>query len=139
MIPVNCRVKHDPANGTYGDCIRACIATMMELDAEKVPHFKHDDCDGPTLNKRIRTWLEMHNFAPFWLHYDGKDSLKDTLAMIGELNTNATYMLYGSIVGGDHVMVCRGDKIVHDPAWFPQTFVGPGSHGFWSVMLITKL
>jgi hypothetical protein len=42
MMPVEMIVDHCPEEGRYGDCFRACVASLMELPAEAVPHF----CDG---------------------------------------------------------------------------------------------
>ena len=32
MIPYKNTVKHDPENGTYGDCHRACFCTILGID-----------------------------------------------------------------------------------------------------------
>lgn len=139
MTPVLCRVKHDPAAGTYGDCVRACIATIMDVDAEAVPHFVHDGCDGTTMQNRIRDWLAPQGLAPYWTHYDGNIPLEEVLETIGAQNPNVVYLLYGRNEGGNHVNVCCGDKIVHDPNWYRTAFRGCADWGAWSVMVITKL
>ena len=33
---------HDPENGSVGDCWRACIAGLLGLPIEEVPHFVRD-------------------------------------------------------------------------------------------------
>lgn len=43
-------LKHDPANGVYGDCFRTCIACLLERPVTEVPHF----CDGG----KDDVWLE---------------------------------------------------------------------------------
>ena len=39
MIPVYSTVPHKPEEGLYGDCHRACVASVLELPSEAVPHF----------------------------------------------------------------------------------------------------
>lgn len=36
---------HDPANGSVGDCYRACIAGLISAALEDVPHFARDHED----------------------------------------------------------------------------------------------
>ena len=137
MTPVFCIVKHNPDAGTFGDCVRACIASLLNMKAEDVPHFYHDNCDGEIGHPRIREWLGQNNLAPFWVYFDGNDTLEKVLEMMALTNPETFYMLYGNTGYGDHVVVCQGGKIVHDPAWVPDGIVGPNSNGVWSVMAIT--
>lgn len=140
MKPVHCIVKHDPAAGTYGDCIRACIATILELPAEKVPHFAHDNAEPFTVYQRVREYLADHKLAPFWINFDGAIPREDLLSMLHQLNPESIFMLYGSFEhGGDHVLVCRGGEIVHDPAWYRSPMTKPGSHGTWTVCVLGRI
>lgn len=60
MIPVKQTILHDPEHGRYGNCFQVCIASLMELPIEAVPHF----CDGPESDN----WLEHTNkwFSDFY-------------------------------------------------------------------------
>jgi hypothetical protein len=139
MTPVHCRVKHDPENGTYGDCMRACVATIMDVaDGDEVPHFYHDNCDGETGTQRLREWLRPQGLSSFIAHYDGSISLTALLSLMAIVNAETVYILFGRTTGGDHVVVCKGGKVIHDPIWYPSTLIGPGSLGIWSIMVITK-
>lgn len=140
MIPVVCRVKHDADVGTYGDCVRACVASIMELDAEAVPHFYHDNCDGGTGFDRINAFVGQHGLATFTTAYSGDDTLAELLATMGEQNPTAVYMLFGRTAsGGSHVVVCRGGQIVHDPAWSRSPLIAPTSAGCWIVMVLARV
>lgn len=48
---------HDPENGVWGDCFRACIASLMSMDAKDVPHFVHDGCTNEVSMQRLNEWL----------------------------------------------------------------------------------
>ena len=39
MKKVNQKILHDPKKGIHGDCMRASLASVLELPIEKVPHF----------------------------------------------------------------------------------------------------
>lgn len=138
MIPAICRIKHDPDAGTFGDCLRACVASILELDADDVPHFFHDGCDGETGTQRMREWLSERQLAPFFIQYDGHHSLDEILELQGAQNPDVHYLLYGRTADEDHVVVARGDKVVHNPSWYPTPLVGCGSHGLWTMMVIVR-
>ena len=139
MTPVVCRVKHEPEAGKYGDCVRACIASIMDLHGEQVPHFYHDKPDGLTGSTRIREWLAPLGYQPFVTHYPPDLTRDDILNVQGEVNPDAYYILFGAHEhGGDHVVVCKGGKIVHDPSWYHAALIGPASYGCWSIMVIVR-
>jgi hypothetical protein len=139
MTPVLCRVKHDPEAGTYGDCVRACVASILDMDGDAVPHFFHDNCSGEVANVRMRDWLRTVGYSPFFVNYPGEIPKRDLMSMMSDLNPDTYYILFGMVEsGGDHVVVCKGGHQVHNPAWFATAMTGPGSHGLWSVMVIAK-
>jgi len=39
MKPVEQQIMHNPKNNQHGDCMRASIASLLELPYEEVPHF----------------------------------------------------------------------------------------------------
>lgn len=138
MREVFCRVKHDPPR-TYGDCVRACVATILDLDAEDVPHFYHDNPTGEVGMERMREWLAGRGLAPFVTGLP-PDPLSEILEHMGEFNPGVPYMLYGSTAdGGDHVVVGIGGKIVHNPAWYGCSITGPSSAGHWQVVVLCRL
>lgn len=61
------------------------------------------------------------------------------LTFMGELNPDSVYLLFGSTdSGGDHVVVCEGGRVLHNPAWYGCSLVGPSSHGYWQVLVIAR-
>lgn len=136
MKEVFCKVKHDPDAGLYGDCVRACIASILELKAEDVPHFHHDNCDAIEANARICEWLSGRGLVPFWTGFPGSEPLDAILQHMGEINPTVNYMLYGNNGSGDHVVVCQGGKIIHDPSWVNVGLAAPNSNGFWLTLVI---
>lgn len=136
MIPAFCRTKHDPENSTYGDCVRACVASVLNLDTEKVPHFFIDNCDGLEGMRRVKVWLETRSLVPFWSNFDGDASMTEIFEFMEGQNSTVHYLLFGRTSQGNHVVVCRGGHVVHDPAWFRSPLIGAADNGYWSVMVI---
>jgi hypothetical protein len=137
MTPVVCQTKHDPEAGTYGDCMRACVASIMDMTPDQVPHFIHDG-RADLANDRIRDFLAEHGFAPFVINCGDEDTYADILEYMGNQNPNAHYMLFGRTAHEDHVVVCRGGALAHDPAWYWSPLIGPGSSGVWAIMVIAR-
>lgn len=137
MKPVHCRIAHEPENGKYGDCVRACIASLLELPAEDVPHFYEDDPGGDVANERIKTFLATKGFVPFWTFFDGETPLQAIFDQMLHANAGVYYMLFHETnAGGDHVVICQNDAVDFDPAWYRSGIKGPNSNGFWGVMVI---
>ena len=85
-------------------------------------------------------YLAFYGLAPFWVHYDGAMPIGELLDMIGSQNPQSVYLLFGRTESEtDHVVVCRGGAVVHDPAWYKSRMIGPGSHGCWSVVVLGRI
>ena len=126
MTPTPCHVKHDPPN-TYGDCLRACIATLLDLDTARVPHFAHDGpTDDAVVLTRLRVFLRGRGLLPFSATYGG--TMDEVLNLMATVNRDVTYLLFNS----GHVVVCCNDEVLHDPAWVPVKMDG----SVWSVMVL---
>jgi hypothetical protein len=46
VTPVDQQFLHLPDQGQHGDCMRACIASLLDLPIADVPHFAQIDADG---------------------------------------------------------------------------------------------
>lgn len=137
MTPAHCRVSTRTSDGSYGDCVRACIATILDLSPDDVPHFYHDG-DGEAGMQRARDWLGERGQSLFVTVYSGEADLEAVLSLVGRQNPGATYMLFGATAEGEnHCVVCQGDAVVWNPAWFGSAIVQPlTDNGFWGVGVI---
>ena len=137
MTPEFCQVKHDPAMGTHGDCYRACIASILDLSWRDVPHFYADTQDPNIAVKQCNEWLAERGYALFHTRYDPHAPLEGMLEYMGKLNGGLHYILYcKTSTDATHVVVCKGDKIVHDPAWYPHKIIGPPDTDGWQIDVI---
>lgn len=132
MTPVMCSMKTDIEAGTYGDCMRACIATLMDLPSSDVPHFFHDDPDPNEAHRRIAEFLIGNKYAPFYTQFDAVLELPQLLEFMEVYSKHAYYILQSA----NHAVVCKGGKIVHDPAWYRTQLEKPDM--FWVILVIAK-
>jgi len=136
MIPVDCQVKHNPPF-SYGDCLRACVASIMEMMPEYVPHFCAHGEDVEETWNNMRRWLRLRGLAPFIFALPGDMILLEVCEHISAQNPDTYYLVFGKQGKGDHVVVCA-DKPVHDPGWGGVFLDGPTDAGQWLIMLIVR-
>jgi hypothetical protein len=116
MIPVDMLVKHDPQNGVWGDCTRACVASIFELPADQVPHFCNGGEEPPDAEgvlpweRRLRAWLRDRGFTVMHFRIDSH-----------ELDFDPRVTAFHHVRGGrtprgtNHDTVWFGRNMVHDP------------------------
>ena len=126
MTPTMCRVKHDPPR-SYGDCLRGLTITALGLAGP--PDEQEHTCSSCGAKSVITV--------------DEGNTLEGVLDWMGKQNPDTTWMLFGSTApegrsGEDHVVVCQGGSVVHDPAWVPSSIKGVGSCGYWEVWVVSK-
>lgn len=130
---------HDPANNIWGDCYRTAVACLLDLPRDSVPHVFHDGCKGPVADKRMNDWLGQRGMTQFVVALDGNTPLDQLLnSMLWANHSDVEYLLCGvSKNGTSHVVVCRGDAIVWDPAIDDSGITGPDPEsGYWWITVI---
>lgn len=115
MTPVDCIPGwHDPANGRWGDCYRACLASILDLPSEQVPHFIQDRAAQPAWRDDERMWLAARGLQAIVMVF--KLPLPTILECIGAMNPGVHYIIGGRGSNGmPHAVVACGASIVHDP------------------------
>ena len=140
MKPQKQRYMHDPANGIFGDCYRTCLAVLLDLDRDDVPHFVNNmepDAWKESIQPRYDTWLLEHaGLVEIAIPYDC--DADGVLALQQVLNPTVYYMLAGrSRTGCNHVVICKGDKIVCDTSLNEAGIVGRCEDGYhWISFLV---
>lgn len=134
-----CQVKHDPPN-SYGDCLRATIATLTHTPhVENVPHFLRDG-DGERGEAELRDWLRAQGYALISFGLPGSITLADVFSEMKACNPDVPYMLYCERNGGDHVVICENDKVIHDTAWVTGPIAGPQpSSDTWGIRFVVRV
>lgn len=127
MIPRNCHVKHNPPQ-SYGDCIRACLATMLNRD--DVPHL-YDGRPFDIFWRDLRLWLQVMAGKTISLFMT-----ENHAEYMRELNPDIAYLLLCNSMSGDHAIVCRNGERIHDPAWYRAAEYKPHSIGCYVIGII---
>lgn len=137
MTPVNCQTTHDPDADSTGDCYRACLASLLDLPAEAVPHFYAAGVSPEAAAAHSDRWLAERGLVTFQILYP-EATIVDLLDDMDYLNEGKLYMLTGtSSFGNHHVVICSGGKIIHDPSG--SGIVAPCKDGAYRVTVLAKI
>lgn len=114
-------IPHNPDKGQFGDCFRACIASITEYPLSDVPNFCDPDAgDWPD---NLHVWLGERGMGYFEIGLcppDGnRGTLRWILSVMKERAPGVYYILSGQSKGFpelNHAVVCLGDRLVHNPS-----------------------
>ena len=116
---------HLPKKGIYGDCLRTCLACILDKPLDDIPNFMEGIKRGglnstmQVLDKN-REWLSKENKTLFFfiIPVQTQDA---ALSYIGHFNSTNRWILNGGTKdkGINHSVCCYGNKIEHDPAPSP--------------------
>ena len=139
MKPVLQRFRTvNEAENIAGDCYRACVASIMELDLEEVPNFNEGFPDGDTFHRRVSEWLAPRGFGKAMFAIGDDLDLPGLLEFMADWSPNCYYILGGTSPRGfDHAVVGLNDKIVHCPNENDPPLVGVLGAGHWEVSVLT--
>jgi hypothetical protein len=104
-------ILHDPENGKYGDCMRACLATIFDAPIESIPH-RNEDITGEEQDKMFNEWLARYGVCLQPMSVDG-----DYFAYMKELGVKTIiHLIYGYTERGTyHAVVAENGVVIHDP------------------------
>jgi hypothetical protein len=110
MIPKMMTINHDPPH-SYGDCFRACIASILEIEPTDIPHPYEGGEDGwdnrykvmlNYLREKHKVWIAFVAVFESDLHHFLSDY--DGYVLLG-----------GNSPRGPHLVVADRTGIVHNP------------------------
>jgi hypothetical protein len=126
MTPIPCIARE---LGEFGDCWRACIATILDFAASDVPNFFHLAGGGnpgtKDCNKRAyelaREWLGERGLAIFRTYFPGTWSLEKLLDETNVFSPGVPMILHGEPVltpfnEAAHAVVILDGRIAWDPS-----------------------
>lgn len=145
MIPIDQQFPHSPEARVAGDCYRACVASILELSREAVPHFMEDFPSADEFARRESRWLgevgwRVITFAVAAPNAAATPKVEAVLEMMGEHNPALTYILGGQSSRADvnHCVVCQGGQVVHDPHPSRLGISRPSSDGYYWISILVK-
>lgn len=120
MKPVEQTItKHDPENGQYGDCFRACIASVLHLNIEEVPHFADKTETFKEAMVPCQEFLSRYNLSiiSYMFKADSAEEIIDLQKQASCWSVSPLTYIIGGISprGHSHVVVANTAGDFHDP------------------------
>lgn len=97
--------------GPKGNCMSACLASVLELPLAEVPNFFEAGSDDTDYWNACRTWLRGLGLGILTINFDGP-------AQWSQLRLGGYHIVGGSsprMEGMDHATVWYRGRMVHDP------------------------
>lgn len=141
MQPVQQLLGRDLDDDLWASSFRAAVASILGLDVADVPDFYGDDIDDNGVMTQLDAFLAPRGLCAIEMPLvPGESSLDEVLGLLATINGAFTYLLAGaSRSGAEHVVVCEGAHIVHDPAPEMSGLVAPCANGVYVVLLLCGL
>lgn len=122
------------------DCWRTCIASILSLPADQVPHFYGIYPSAHTAITKARSWLNERNHNLITLYLPGELSYEQALSS-SWCAPNMYAVLSGmALNNADHAVIVYNGIVVMDPSTgeAPQQtpFKNPLSTGFWVLEIV---
>ena len=130
--------RHNPANNSFGDCHRTCIANMLDLNRDTVPNWGVHYDDTYEFNKAAAEFLASHKLKEIAFSYECSQEAIHNYMKIS--NPNTYYLLGGkSPRGTNHVVNCFNGEMIWDTAIDGGGLVAPYEDGSYVVYVLTPL
>ena len=128
---------------TQGDCVRACITSLLGLNPLMAPDFFEDDRHAIEAWNMVGAFLKPHKLAIAHFGIPAFDmTFADVVEALGISNPGINIMLTGLGAGGrNHMVIVRDGSMVHDPSWSNTGLVGPipTEPPMWRMSVLTPL
>lgn len=123
--------SHYPENGEFGDCDRTCIASLLDLPLEEVPHWGVHYNDPDKFNEEKDKFLSSQGLKEVNILFGC--TKEEVLGTMKNVNSGIYHILTGESESGvNHAVICLNGEIVHDPSQDSAGIIGPCDDGhFW--------
>jgi len=120
------------------DCLRCCLATILELPIEIVPNFFNGYRFHHTQFQAVDKWLTQYGYMTIELNYnEWVEAIKEfrSLAIVTGIPLHNAHLKSAR----GHAVVVRGNKIVYDPAQKMKSIQEFSINHFINIHLFVKL
>ena len=145
MIEQKQAFLHKPAERIIGDCFRTCIACILNMERDQVPHvyaevFNYDDPKttvAPQAHAALNKWLANYGMRFVEIPVECPDY--ETLRTYTSHYFSDLHIVLGcSSRNGGHSVVIQGKDYIWDPSIDNSGCVGPMEDGYYWIGLLVR-
>lgn len=129
--------RYNYADPQGGDCFRTCIACVIGMDRDEVPHWQASSGEHPSI--QAEDWLNARGLE-FEEAYHQADSVQAALDWMTAWVGDEPFLFYGQTRRGTcHCVIAQRGKIVWDPANYDASVIGPMPEcGFYGGAIVRR-
>ena len=132
------KYRHRPEEGIFGDCHRTCIASLLGIDRDSVPHWGIHFDDPEKFFEEANAYLKSQNIRTISIPCIF-DTVEDCLNWMGALNKDMYYLLVGRNKNNvNHIVICKDNKIVWDTSLDDSGIVGPTDEAGFLIEILVR-
>lgn len=125
------------------DCLNACIASLLDLPYEAVPHFYQGLTPGEPVPVQVERWMWdwFAGLGLFLIDFPMEAHDQDSIMEAMDTHHHGLhYMVVGqNRRGQDHVVICKDCKQVWNPTGKTQRLSYPLESSVYHILMIGKL
>ena len=131
------KYEHTPENGVYGDCWRTCVAYILGLPRDEVPHYPEHGVDPYDTDAAIDfmvDWLRSYNYGYFSFPFKWDGDVRELFDSRRLFNTAIIVVGISTILCDHCVVITPGGEMI-DPSG--NGIIGPCADGHYWIEVIT--
>lgn len=114
---------------TDGDCLSACINTLMNRD--DCPYYFNNQNDADTAWFLLRAWMRQHGKDLMLFPY-----MDDPRPWMVSMSNETPYIMIYDNEDGAHAAIFKGGACIFDPAWVTKPVKGAVNGECWLVGVV---
>lgn len=145
MLEQKQQYLHRPSEGIIGDCFRTCVACVLDIDRNQVPHdyrdYWIDEETNVTLlvHRDLNRWLNQGGFNVRFVEYPIAVSSQEELRIYIKHYYKDIHVLIGcNSKNGGHSVVMKNEDYLWDPSLDGSGCVGPMDDGYYWIGLFVR-
>ena len=129
-------IMHDPENGKWGNCQSACIATLLGVAIEEVPH-KNKEITGEQQDKMFNEYLAQYGLMLMRINLD-PDFYNWNQQYVGV--GDVYHLIFGKSERGTyHSVVGKNGEVFHDPHPSKAGLLPPSDDNEWQTVFLIRI
>jgi hypothetical protein len=125
-------------DGEFGDCHRTCIAMILNMRRDDVPHFMDgmssetppDDPAWTRCEDEEIAWLSKRGLTAVNVAFPSENDVATLIEMMSNLAHGAPFILGGTASNGAHHSVVVHEGVIYNPN-DNAPLTGPQQNGYW--------
>ena len=134
---------HKPEEGIIGDCFRTCVACVLDIRPNELPHGFGEFWEDKDVNVTLKVHAQLNKILANWdyrfIEYPMDCTREQLGTYLRHYYTDLHIIIGCNSKNGGHSVVMRNDDYIWDPAIDNSGCVGPMDDGYYWIGMLVRL